>query len=101
MIEYLWRFNAQGFCGLFVASPEAIKNLCGCEIVLEDDGQDYCLTHWVTQADFELVETDLEFIQRVENLGLTPHGFNPLKANVRDNEGFDATQDFWESSDEI
>lgn len=83
-MKSLYLFSAQGFEGRFIADADALAEIFGKTIVLEeDDWHNYRLTHTIRGADFRILSIDPAYLQTVESHGLL-HGFNPLVAEVCD-----------------
>lgn len=83
-MKSLYLFSAEGFEGRFIADADAVANLIGKTLVLEEnDWHDYRLTHTVRGADFRILSSDPAYLHAVESHGLL-HGFNPLVAEVCD-----------------
>ncbi len=90
----LYNFNGSGYNCNFVADHEIVINLIGKEIVLYDDGDENLITHWVSNSDIKLLTNDDNLISSINDFKLlSPNNFDILTANIRDNEGFDATID--------
>lgn len=83
-MKSLYLFSAEGFEGRFIADADAVANLIGKTIVLEEDEwHNYRLTHTIRGADFRILSIDPAYLQTVESHGLL-HGFNPFLAEVYD-----------------
>ena len=80
----LYLFSAQGFEGRFIADADALAEIFGKTIVLEeDDWHNYRLTHTISETDFKVLSADPTYLELVTRHGLL-HGFNPLVAEVCD-----------------
>ena len=83
-MKSLYLFSAQGIEGRFIADADAVANIIGKTLVLEeDDWHDYRLTHTLCGADFQILSVDPDYLRAVEAHGLL-HGFNPFLAETYD-----------------
>ena len=83
-MKKLYAFEAQGFEGRIIADANALANLFGKTIVLEeDDWHNYRLTHTIFETDFKMLSDDPTYLELITHHGLL-HGFNPFLAEVDD-----------------